>query len=98
MTDNPCDQCPNPGCCCYFEVNIHGTRVVTQHHCEILDPATGRCMLYSRRHDIGIECLTIGEMLEHGTVPVDCPYVIDKETYKARSDRRHYDYRIEVYD
>jgi uncharacterized cysteine cluster protein YcgN (CxxCxxCC family) len=81
---------------------VKGLRVVTDEPCEFLDATTGLCTMFddrrSREEKTGLPCLTIEEMLENNTVPVECLHVKDKKKYRKKRDRRHYHFKILLED
>lgn len=90
---NLCNRCPKGmrGRCCYYEASVRGVRVETDHYCQYLDVATGKCTVYDRKHQVKKDCLTIEAMINEGTLPKNCPYVVNNVAYQARTDTRHYD-------
>jgi hypothetical protein len=99
MEDDACLACPVRGSCCFIEITIDGTRIVTGVPCcDHLDEETGLCKVFDRRFDANPDCLPIEKMLEYRTVPVECLYVTDKEKYRQETDRRHYHFKVIVED
>jgi uncharacterized cysteine cluster protein YcgN (CxxCxxCC family) len=92
MTDDDiCLACPVRGVCCYFEDYVKGVRIATNKPCEYLDTKTGLCSIYSERHKKHRgKCLSVKAMLHQSTVPIMCLYIVDKEAYRKKKNRRHY--------
>jgi uncharacterized cysteine cluster protein YcgN (CxxCxxCC family) len=89
--DDICLKCSVRGACCYIEDYVNGVRIATTVPCKYLNQKTGLCTVYSERHKKHRgKCLSIKAMLHQATVPVACLYVIDKEKYQAKKNRRHY--------
>ena len=92
--DEMCARCKVRGSCCYLETMAKGIRISTDEPCEFLDEETGLCKVYENRYDVNPECLTIEEMLEGHTVPLECGYIKDKDGYEKTKNRRYYKYAI----
>lgn len=90
---NLCVKCPTPGICCYRETTAYAKRIITDDACVFLDNKTHKCVIYKQRHR-NPHCLTIEKMIEEGTVPKWCPYVVNNSEYQARTDIRLYKYKI----
>jgi len=72
---------------------VNGQQIATDHHCDFLLVESGRCAIFSDRHMFQ-ECLPIERMIEEGTVPKWCPYVVDDVEYQARADTRLYNFKV----
>ena len=77
------DRCLKCGRCCYYKVVVDGRIVYTPYPCKHLDTATKLCTIYSDRHRINQDCLTVEEGIRLGVFPADCPYVKDREGYRG---------------
>jgi uncharacterized cysteine cluster protein YcgN (CxxCxxCC family) len=92
---NLCKDCPKPGCCCHYGAMVKGKQVATDEPCPFLNITMNRCVIYNERHRFP-ECLTIEQMIEMGTVPKWCPYVVDDVAYQARDDTRLYEFTVDT--
>lgn len=88
--NNLCLNCPDEirGLCCYFSCKFSNGEnyILTNHPCKFLEKA--RCTIYEKRHDINKNCLTREEMIICGTIPKQCLYVKENESYQNRNDVR----------
>ena len=88
-TENLCFNCPEEirGICCYFLTEIEGHLIyLSNHPCKYLNLNTRKCSIYEKRHEINPNCLTLKEMYIKGTLPKNCPYVINDPIYQKRKD------------
>ena len=75
------DLCRKCGKCCRSKVDIEGVIFYTDNVCRHWDEKTGLCTVYGERHKVCRECADLALAIEHGILPVDCPYVEDLEDY-----------------
>lgn len=88
-TENLCVDCPEEirGICCYYSTKIEGHSIyLLNHPCKHFNPDTRKCSIYEKRHEINPNCLTLKEMYVKGTLPKNCPYVVNDSTYQKRKD------------
>jgi len=88
---NLCDQCPEPGACCYYSAPVHGKEIKVDMHCNHLK--NGKCTIYKLRYLVP-DCLSVEQSIAKGTLPKWCPYVKDDPAYQARTDTRLYNFAI----
>ena len=88
-TENLCVNCPEEirGICCNYLAWIEGHLIYLPNHpCKYLNLDTRKCSIYEKRHEINPNCLTLKEMYIKGTLPKNCPYIINDSTYQKRKD------------
>ncbi len=89
--ENLCFKCHPDirGLCCFFTTEIAGYNLIlTRHPCKFLDLNSRTCKVYSKRHEMNLNCLTIEEMIIDGAIPKECLYVANNIEYKKRKDIR----------
>lgn len=87
-TENLCVNCPDEirGICCYYLAWIGDYYIYLPNHpCKFFNPDTRKCSIYEKRHEINPNCLTLKEMYVKGTLPKNCPYVINDSMYQKRN-------------
>ncbi len=78
------ERCRRCGRCCYEKIEYEGRVYYTDQPCDRFDPATRLCTVYEDRLRLKAECVPLTrEMLQHGILPSDCPYVADISGYNA---------------
>ena len=87
-TENLCVNCPEEirGICCNYSGWLEGYWIYLPNHpCQYLNLNTKKCSIYEKRKEINPNCLTLKEMDILGTLPKNCPYVINDSIYQKRN-------------